>query len=271
MNWLLRNFTRLYGGMWALTAVVFLLAPGPARAGAVSCCILAAAAFYVLGGRRLSRAAGRGLVEFYRDCDPVPLLENCDHWLRRAGERCAEGGVLSLRADRAACLLALGRLEEAEEELNRLSAALSGKKTSTTAVVCRGDRIALALDRGRLQGLEGEIEGVRAMLVRVRVPSQFAGLSFPELMEWCLEGYSCRLLLGTAGPVPQLAVRLRALLERAPCTLYQVQAAARLAEYHLARGEEASALPCLRLAARTGGRLACALWAGDKLSRMGEE
>ena len=269
MNWLLRNYKWAYYGLLLLAVPLFLLMPGPLPQALAFYFVLVLACF-VLGGRALSSAASRGVTEYYRDCDPDPMVDNCEKLLRGAGENCASGYILTLRGTRVGGLLALGRLEEAEEELNRLSAALSGKRISPTAVAARGDRIALSLAKNRLQGLEQEIEETRGMLAKTKVPSMFSGISFPELAEWSLEAYSCTLLLRTAGPVPQLQARLGRLLETAPCTLYQVQASAALAEYHLARGEQDNALPYLRFVAQAGGKLEKAVRARDRLARMGK-
>ena len=110
--------------------------------------------------------------------------------------------------------------------------------------------------------MEGELEAISAMAQKVRVPSLFGGVTFPELMDWHVERGRCLLLLRTAGPVLEL-------LNKAPCTLYQVQAIMDMAEYHLARGETDQALSCLRLVAEKAPKLAIGARAKNKLSHMG--
>lgn len=222
----------------------------------------------VLGGRWLSRVMNRGMVEFYRDCDPGPMLENCQRLLAGAGER-RGGYLLTVGLNRSALLLATGRLEEAREELDRLEACASRRRPGIDTVTLRWNRVVLNLEEERLQGMEGELEAISAMARRARVPSPFAGMTFPELMDWHVERGRCLLLLRTAGPVPDLLPRLKELLDKAPCTFYQVQAIMDMGEYHLARGETGQALPCLRLAAEKAPRLAMGARAKNKLSHMG--
>lgn len=270
MNWLLCNYRRVYYTLVALAVPLFLLSLWhPALMGAIPLYLLGVLVCYVLSGRMISRAASRGIAAYYRDCDPGPMLDNCDRLLRGV----EDGGgdyVAALRENRADCLLSLGRLPEARQELERLSDIRSRSKATTGAVECQCMWIELSLAENRTQGLEREIEQARTMAARNRVPSMFSGLTLPQLVEWRLEGYSCALLLGAAGPVPQLAVRLRKLLETAPCGLYQVQTAWTLAQYHLARGEEGSALPYLRLVAQRGAKLAVGRQAAYKLKGLGE-
>ena len=219
------------------------------------------------GSRWLSHVASRGIEPFYAACDPEPMLENCDKLLAKAGE--GRGTyLLTLRSNRSAALLALGRREEARQELERMEQLLP-QRVTPVSVVWRWNRACLALEEERLQGMEGELEAIAAQAAKLRVPSIFAGMTFPELMTWYVEHGRCMLLLRTAGPVLTLLPRLRALLQSAPCLLCQVEAAMELAEYHLARGEEGLALPFLRLTAEKAPKLAIGARARNKLSHMG--
>ena len=114
-----------------------------------------------------------------------------------------------------------------------------------------------------------ELEAISAMAQKVRVPSLFGGVTLPELMDRHVERGRCLLLLRTAGPVLELLPRLKDLLDKAPCTLYQVEAIMDRAEYHLARGETDQALSCLRLVAEKAPKLAMGARAKNKLSHMG--
>lgn len=67
----------------------------------------------------------------------------------------------------------------------------------------------------------------------------------------------------------ELLPRLKELLEKAPCTLYQVRVMMDIGEYHLARGETDQALSCLRLVAEKAPKLAMGARAANKLSHMG--
>ena len=270
MNWLLRNDRKIHLGLAALAAVLVVLsAMGSDLASTLSAAVLFALFFYlVVVGRKLSQATGRGLVEYYRDCDPGPMLENCARLLEGTPDNCRSRYVLSLRANRAGALLALGREEEAQRELDRLSALLSPKKVTQAHVVCGADRVALALRTGRLAGLEGEIETLRARKEKVRVPSLFTGMTFPELMEWCLEGHSCRLLLRTAGPVPVLKDRIQTLLDTAPCRLYQMQAADLMADYFLSLGQPNAARRYLSVVAQQAPELEIGRLAARKVNQL---
>lgn len=268
MSWLLCYYRSVHVGLAALTVVLALLrgfgVPAQLAVGSLFLLCL----FLIVGGRVMSAAVSEGTEEYCRDCDPFPMLANCDRLLAGVPEDCSSSYVLSLRADRAGVLLSLGRTEEAGEELARLSAALPKGRVTPTAVVCREDQIALALAEGRLQGLEGEIEAVRSMLTRTRMPSMFSGVTFPELMEWGLEHYACDLLLRTAGPVPALKDRIGKLTDSAPCTLYQVCAVSLMAEYCLSLGRTADALPCLRFAADHAPALETGRRAAYRLHRI---
>lgn len=266
MSWLLRYYKGLYIVLVAVGAVCSLLSLwGTAVATGYFILVLAS---LVLGGRWLSRAVSRGVVKFYRDCDPEPLLENCDRLLAGAGD--GRGGyLLALRCNRISALLALGRREEARAELDRFADAPPREKGSPAAVTLRWNRAELDLEEERLQGMEGELEAISAMAQKVRVPSLFGGVTFPELMDWHVERGRCLLLLRTAGPVLELLPRLKELLNKAPCTLYQVEAIMDMAEYHLARGETDQALSCLRLVAEKAPKLAMGARAKNKLSHMG--
>lgn len=266
MSWLLKYYKGIYIVLVAVGVLcTYLSLWGTAVATGYFILVLAS---LVLGGRWLSRAVSRGVVEFYRDCDPEPLLENCDRLLARAGD--GRGGyLLALRCNRISALLALGRREEARAELDRFADAPPREKGSPAAVTLRWNRAELNLEEERLQGMEGELEAISAMAQKVRVPSLFGGVTFPELMDWHVERGRCLLLLRTAGPVLELLPRLKELLNKAPCTLYQVQAIMDMAEYHLARGETDQALSCLRLVAEKAPKLAIGARAKNKLSHMG--
>lgn len=266
MSWLLKYYKGIYIVLVAVGVLcTYLSLWGTAVATGYFILVLAS---LVLGGQWLSRAVSRGVVEFYRDCDPEPLLENCDRLLARAGD--GRGGyLLALRCNRISALLALGRREEARAELDRFADAPPREKGSPAAVTLRWNRAELDLEEERLQGMEGELEAISAMAQKVRVPSLFGGVTFPELMDWHVERGRCLLLLRTAGPVLELLPRLKELLNKAPCTLYQVQAIMDMAEYHLARGETDQALSCLRLVAEKAPKLAIGARAKNKLSHMG--
>ena len=266
MSWLLKYYKGIYIVLVAVGVLcTYLSLWGTAVATGYFILVLAS---LVLGGRWLSRAVSRGVVEFYRDCDPEPLLENCDRLLARAGD--GRGGyLLALRCNRISALLALGRREEARADLDRFADAPPREKGSPAAVTLRWNRAELNLEEERLQGMEGELEAISAMAQKVRVPSLFGGVTFPELMDWHVERGRCLLLLRTAGPVLELLPRLKELLNKAPCTLYQVQAIMDMAEYHLARGETDQALSCLRLVAEKAPKLAMGARAKNKLSHMG--
>lgn len=266
MSWLLKYYKGIYIVLVAVGVLcTYLSLWGTAVATGYFILVLAS---LVLGGRWLSRAVSRGVVEFYRDCDPEPLLENCDRLLAGAGD--GRGGyLLALRCNRISALLALGRREEVRAELDRFADAPPREKGSPTAVTLRWNRAELNLEEERLQGMEGELEAISAMAQKVRVPSLFGGVTFPELMDWHVERGRCLLLLRTAGPVLELLPRLKELLNKAPCTLYQVQAIMDMAEYHLARGETDQALSCLRLVAEKAPKLAIGARAKNKLSHMG--
>lgn len=266
MSWLLRYYKGIYIVLVAVGVLcTYLSLWGTAVATGYFILVLAS---LVLGGRWLSRAVSRGVVEFYRDCDPEPLLENCDRLLAGAGD--GRGGyLLALRCNRISALLALGRREEARAELDRFAGAPPREKGSPAAVTLRWNRAELDLEEERLQGMEGELEAISAMAQKVRVPSLFGGVTFPELMDWHVERGRCLLLLRTAGPVLELLPRLKDLLDKAPCTLYQVEAIMDRAEYHLARGETDQALSCLRLVAEKAPKLAIGARAKNKLSHMG--
>lgn len=266
MSWLLKYYKGIYIVLVAVGVLcTYLSLWGTAVATGYFILVLAS---LVLGGRWLSRAVSRGVVEFYRDCDPEPLLENCDQLLAGAGD--GRGGyLLALRCNRISALLALGRREEARAELDRFADAPPREKGSPAAVTLRWNRAELSLEEERLQGMEGELEAISAMAQKVRVPSLFGGVTFPELMDWHVERGRCLLLLRTAGPVLELLPRLKELLNKAPCTLYQVQAIMDMAEYHLARGETDQALSCLRLVAEKAPKLAIGARAKNKLSHMG--
>lgn len=266
MSWLLKYYKGIYIVLVAVGVLcTYLSLWGTAVATGYFILVLAS---LVLGGRWLSRAVSRGVVEFYRDCDPEPLLENCDRLLAGAGD--GRGGyLLALRCNRISALLALGRREEARAELERFADAPPREKGSPAAVTLRWNRAELNLEEERLQGMEGELEAISAMARKVRVPSLFGGVTFPELMDWHVERGRCLLLLRTAGPVLELLPRLKELLNKAPCTLYQVQAIMDMAEYHLARGETDQALSCLRLVAEKAPKLAIGARAKNKLSHMG--
>lgn len=266
MSWLLKYYKGIYIVLVAVGVLcTYLSLWGTAVATGYFILVLAS---LVLGGRWLSRAVSRGVVEFYRDCDPEPLLENCDRLLAGAGD--GRGGyLLALRCNRISALLALGRREEARAELDRFADAPPREKGSPAAVTLRWNRAELDLEEERLQGMEGELEAISAMAQKVRVPSLFGGVTFPELMDWHVERGRCLLLLRTAGPVLELLPRLKELLNKAPCTLYQVQAIMDMAEYHLARGETDQALSCLRLVAEKAPKLAIGARAKNKLSHMG--
>lgn len=266
MSWLLKYYKGIYIVLVAVGVLcTYLSLWGTAVATGYFILVLAS---LVLGGRWLSRAVSRGVVEFYRDCDPEPLLENCDRLLAGAGD--GRGGyLLALRCNRISALLALGRREEARAELDRFADAPPREKGSPAAVTLRWNRAELDLEEERLQGMEGELEAISAMAQKVRVPSLFGGVTFPELMDWHVERGRCLLLLRTAGPVLELLPRLKELLNKAPCTLYQVQAIMDMAEYHLARGETDQALSCLRLVAEKAPELAIGARAKNKLSHMG--
>ena len=266
MSWLLKYYKGIYIVLVAVGVLcTYLSLWGTAVATGYFILVLAS---LVLGGRWLSRAVSRGVVEFYRDCDPEPLLANCDWLLAGAGD--GRGGyLLALRCNRISALLALGRREEARAELDRFADAPPREKGSPAAVTLRWNRAELDLEEERLQGMEGELEAISAMARKVRVPSLFGGVTFPELMDWHVERGRCLLLLRTAGPVLELLPRLKELLNKAPCTLYQVQAIMDMAEYHLARGETDQALSCLRLVAEKAPKLAMGARAKNKLSHMG--
>lgn len=266
MSWLLKYYKGIYIVLVAVGVLcTYLSLWGTAVATGYFILVLAS---LVLGGRWLSRAVSRGVVEFYRDCDPEPLLANCDRLLAGAGD--GRGGyLLALRCNRISALLALGRREEARAELDRFADAPPREKGSPAAVTLRWNRAELDLEEERLQGMEGELEAISAMAQKVRVPSLFGGVTFPELMDWHVERGRCLLLLRTAGPVLELLPRLKELLNKAPCTLYQVQAIMDMAEYHLARGETDQALSCLRLVAEKAPKLAIGARAKNKLSHMG--
>lgn len=266
MSWLLKYYKGIYIVLVAVGVLcTYLSLWGTAVATGYFILVLAS---LVLGGRWLSRAVSRGVVEFYRDCDPEPLLENCDRLLAGAGD--GRGGyLLALRCNRISALLALGRREEARAELDRFADAPPREKGSPAAVTLRWNRAELNLEEERLQGMEGELEAISAMAQKVRVPSLFGGVTFPELMDWHVERGRCLLLLRTAGPVLELLPRLKELLNKAPCTLYQVEAIMDMAEYHLARGETDQALSCLRLVAEKAPKLAMGARAKNKLSHMG--
>lgn len=266
MSWLLKYYKGIYIVLVAVGVLcTYLSLWGTAVATGYFILVLAS---LVLGGRWLSRAVSQGVVEFYRDCDPEPLLENCDRLLAGAGD--GRGGyLLALRCNRISALLALGRREEARAELDRFADAPPREKGSPAAVTLRWNRAELNLEEERLQGMEGELEAISAMAQKVRVPSLFGGVTFPELMDWHVERGRCLLLLRTAGPVLELLPRLKELLNKAPCTLYQVQAIMDMAEYHLARGETDQALSCLRLVAEKAPKLAIGARAKNKLSHMG--
>lgn len=266
MSWLLKYYKGIYIVLVAVGVLcTYLSLWGTAVATGYFILVLAS---LVLGGRWLSRAVSRGVVEFYRDCDPEPLLENCDRLLAGAGD--GRGGyLLALRCNRISALLALGRREEARAELDRFADAPPREKGSPAAVTLRWNRAELNLEEERLQGMEGELEAISAMARKVRVPSLFGGVTFPELMDWHVERGRCLLLLRTAGPVLELLPRLKELLNKAPCTLYQVQAIMDMAEYHLAWGETDQALSCLRLVAEKAPKLAMGARAKNKLSHMG--
>ena len=266
MSWLLKYYKGIYIVLVAVGVLcTYLSLWGTAVATGYFILVLAS---LVLGGRWLSRAVSRGVVEFYRDCDPEPLLENCDRLLAGAGD--GRGGyLLALRCNRISALLSLGRREEARAELDRFADAPPREKGSPAAVTLRWNRAELNLEEERLQGMEGELEAISAMAQKVRVPSLFGGVTFPELMDWHVERGRCLLLLRTAGPVLELLPRLKELLNKAPCTLYQVQAIMDMAEYHLARGETDQALSCLRLVAEKAPKLAIGARAKNKLSHMG--
>lgn len=266
MSWLLKYYKGIYIVLVAVGVLcTYLSLWGTAVATGYFILVLAS---LVLGGRWLSRAVSRGVVEFYRDCDPEPLLANCDRLLAGAGD--GRGGyLLALRCNRISALLALGRREEARAELDRFVDAPPREKGSPAAVTLRWNRAELDLEEERLQGMEGELEAISAMAQKVRVPSLFGGVTFPELMDWHVERGRCLLLLRTAGPVLELLPRLKELLNKAPCTLYQVQAIMDMAEYHLARGETDQALSCLRLVAEKAPKLAIGARAKNKLSHMG--
>lgn len=266
MSWLLKHYKGIYIVLVAVGVLcTYLSLWGTAVATGYFILVLAS---LVLGGRWLSRAVSRGVVEFYRDCDPEPLLANCDRLLAGAGD--GRGGyLLALRCNRISALLALGRREETRAELDRFADAPPREKGSPAAVTLRWNRAELNLEEERLQGMEGELEAISAMAQKVRVPSLFGGVTFPELMDWHVERGRCLLLLRTAGPVLELLPRLKELLNKAPCTLYQVQAIMDMAEYHLARGETDQALSCLRLVAEKAPKLAIGARAKNKLSHMG--
>lgn len=265
MIWLLKHSKALYIGAVAVGVLCSLFALWSPSVFAGYCILLLAG--FVLGGRWLSRETGRGIVEFYRDCDPGPLLENSGRLLAGAGDSRSER-ILSLRADRVAALLTQGSRNEAREELKQLESLINSDRANTTAVTVRWQRVSLALAENRLAGLEREINAVQSMAQKVQVPSLFAGITFPELVGWQAERARCLLLLRGAGPVLELLPRWKELLEKAPCTLYQVQALGDLAEYHLARGETDQAVFCLRPVAERAPRLAVGVWARETLARV---
>ncbi len=127
MSWLLKYYKGIYIVLVAVGVLcTYLSLWGTAVATGYFILVLAS---LVLGGRWLSRAVSRGVVEFYRDCDPEPLLANCDRLLAGAGD--GRGGyLLALRCNRISALLALGRREEARAELDRFADAPPREKGS---------------------------------------------------------------------------------------------------------------------------------------------
>jgi len=270
MDWYIRNYQRVHFALCGLTvAACAALLFGLYETESVPQGIFALMLLHLLiGGRLTRRAANRGITELYRDCDPVPLLENCDRLLAGAEDGDRSSLVLGLRGNRVAALMALGRLEEAEAELNRVQTLLPAKTDVVKVVACH-DRIALNLRKGKFSGMEQEIEAVRAMLAKARVPSMFFGMSFPVLMELCLEHDACLLLLNTAGPIPVLGRRIRNLVEQAPAPMYQAQFIMLLAEYYLARGETGRAEEPLRFVAEHAPAMEIGAQAARRLERLG--
>ena len=153
MSWLLKYYKGIYIVMVAVGVLCTYMSLWSTAVDTGDFILVLAS--LVLGGRWLSRAVSRGVVEFYRDCDPEPLLENCDRLL--AGTEDGRSGyLLTLRCNRISALLALGRREEARAELDRLADELPREKASTTAVTLRWERAELNLEEERLQGMEGE-------------------------------------------------------------------------------------------------------------------
>ena len=270
MKWLIQNHRKIYCFLTGLTVVlVALSAAGNDLASTLAAACLFLLVFYlVVGGRRMAKAVGTGLPEYYQNCDPQPLLDNCERLLDGASDHCRSDYVLTLRCYRAGVLVSLGREWEAEEELDRIRAVLPEKKVNETSLTCRVERVAVNLRADLLAGLEHELEAIRKLLPGVRVPSLFAGMTFPELMEWRVERCSCDLLLRTAGPVPDLKDRIQGLIDTAPCNFYQVQAASLMAEYYLSLGQVEAALPCLRFAIKKAPKLAAGQRAEDRLARV---
>lgn len=196
MSWLLKYYKGIYIVLVAMGAVCSLMSLWDV-AISTGYFILVLASL-VLGSRWLSQAVSRGIVEFYRDCDPEPMLENCDRLLAGA-EDGRSGYLLTLRCNRISALLALGRREEARAELDRLADELPREKASTTAVTLRWERAELNLEEERLQGMEGELDAISALAQKVRVPSLFGGVTFPELMDWHVERGRCLLCCAPPG------------------------------------------------------------------------
>lgn len=255
MKWLIHHYHQVRYGIAACIGAMVVLAalkvPGASSLAAVGLFLLV---FYlVVLGKKLSEATGEGTVEFYRDCDPQPLLATCDKLLAGAGEDCRSPYVIGMRTNRVNTLRALGRTGEAEEELNRLEALLSGKKGEEEMVLCRYARLSTDLDRGLTAGAEEAIAQMRGMLEDCRTPSVFAGLTWAEVLGRLLDLSECRLTLAQYGPVPELEGRLKDLIPTLPGALYQVQGAWLLGEYHMARGEYNRARRPLTFAAERGG------------------
>ena len=270
MKWLVRNYHWVRYAITALIAVMVVLSafnvPGASTLAAAGLFLLI---FYlVVVGRKVSTAAGEGIVEFYRDCRPEPLLNNCDQLLAGVSDTCRSPYVISLRSNRVSALRALGRHSEAEEELARLEAVLPQKKVDEETVMFRYARLNMDMDRGAFAGLEEELEEIGAMLEHTRTPSIFAGLTWTEVMERLLELSRCRLTLLADGPVPGLESRLKELIPTLPGTMYQVQGARLLGEYHMARGEYIRAKKPLTFAADKGGTTEAGRLARQALERI---
>lgn len=256
MKWLIHHYHQVRNGITAFVGAMVILSalkvPGTSTLAAAGLFLLVF--FLAVVGKKLSAAIGEGTVEFYRDCDPDPLLATCDKLLAGAGEDCRSPYVINLRTSRVNTLQALGRAGEAEEELNRLEALMPRKKGEEEVVLCRYARLTANLDRGLTVGGEAAIAEMRGMLEACRTPSIFAGLTWAEVLGRLLDLSECRLNLINCGPVPALEGRLKELIPTLPGALYQVQGAWLLGEYHMARGEYNRAKKPLAFAAERGGK-----------------
>lgn len=253
--WIYKNYRM---GVFLIEGIVgayaiLVLGPCGVKMENVLLVLVMAAMPWLLAHNIASQQLNRGALKALNtDCDPEPMLELADMTLGQFDRRGRSRKPLMLnwRISRAAALCALGRYQDALEELDHVQTRL-GKRPGQLDLLYHNNRAAAYGGLKDADAMSEEIQRTLGLVAGLRLPTDLKDISVLSIrVNSCLltalqEGYG----------VPELEEEYKNLREENGSVRWQVNTRMGLAQCALARGDKGTAREHLRYVLDNGNKL----------------